>query len=343
MFNSIIHTSNGYIHKNDNSSITNNIINNIEILEDFNFKKIKMLPNTWKFVEFGDYKFDQGLFYSMAEEKGYMEINSHPFTKTVSPQDKIYGEMDHPKLFMMNQKEFIVPTFGELVFNCKVSARILGLENLPFPKELVPDPNKDLRLAFTGIPISGDSSSMLMAYFGITNEMIYALYERAPINKTLMGGDYAAFLFAIPVASRLPNDFHDLSIVWSKPNKSISYLIDGKKVYEINRVGCRIDRKFLVYDVGGVDQEIFPEKLQVAFGNFDVLDAAPPIHNISSNQIPSQLIKGLVQVDPNLEIFNPMAPSLSLTYFDNQSLLQNRLFGQGIILNLKSIQIYYNK
>jgi hypothetical protein len=163
--------------------------------------------------------------------------------------------------------------------------------------------------------------------FMITNTEIYAFYERLPAA----GSTYAAFSYAVPVAARTPAKKDTYQISLDKAGTRAVWKLNGKKVLSVNRIGTlALDRKYLLIDAGGTPEVVRPKQLICAVATFTLLDGA------SANGG-----RGLARLSsvPG-HYFAPRSGRPSpQTFFDNRSLLQNRLFGQGTELEVARMEV----
>ncbi len=120
-----------------------------------------------------------------------------------------------------------------------------------------------------------DFDTFMVFDFFMTNKRIYAFYEHLPFAREVHG-NYAAFSYAIPVATRQPGDFHKLAIAYHKSAGTVRWLVDGEEVFRVSRIGHRIDRGFMVLDHGGDDRDFSPNQLACGMGMFTLLDAHGP-------------------------------------------------------------------
>jgi hypothetical protein len=240
------------------------------------------------------------------------------------------GGLDHVK-WLVYQNHLALSGFAgydiapgrEIV--CSVSqfgGRTYGTAGHPFGT-YVPNANDDLRLAAFAVNTT-DFESFLVADFFLTNEHIYAVYERLPFGRTL-DDNYAAFTFATPVASHHPDERHHLQIAWSQ--SYIRWIVNGREHFRVDRPGFRLDRALLTLDHGGIEppEPVVPRQVDCGFGLFTLLDASWPG------------TMGLVQLSnvPGF-YFDPDVGEPTLEHFvDETSALESRLFGQGASLDIQ--------
>jgi hypothetical protein len=169
-----------------------------------------------------------------------------------------------------------------------------------------------------------DPETFLIFNWLITNEMLYAWYERPTFARGAYG-DYAAFSYAVPVLARWPSDEHDLAIAYDKAGGKVRWVVDGVEVFRVEALGTRIDRRFMLLDHGGVDVIASPDQLDCAMGTFDFLDGFGPTD------------RGMVRIDPDPgTYFDPLlGEPLPVTFIDDESLPGDRLFGQGATMAVR--------
>ncbi|MFC0436782.1 DUF6081 family protein [Kutzneria buriramensis] len=166
---------------------------------------------------------------------------------------------------------FDVPAAGALTGAAEVSARVFGAAGHPFGPA-VAGHAADFRLA-AGVFIAADLESGVVLDFLLTSTAVYAYYERLPRP----GSDHASFAYAVPVASRQPDDWHRLSIALDGAAGVARWAVDGEQVLVIDKIGYRcLDDRHLVIDQGGVEQPAAPRQLTFGLGLLCLLHAAGP-------------------------------------------------------------------
>ncbi|MGH3889208.1 MAG: DUF6081 family protein [Pseudonocardiaceae bacterium] len=207
----------------------------------------------------------------------------------------------------------------ELICETWMSGCTYGTNDHPFGRHVI-NPDGDPRLATVGMSAIDPETDTLFE-FAFTNEQVYVFYERLPWLRASLG-NYAAFLYTIPVASRSPGDRHHFEISYDRAAGVVRWLLDGKEVYRVDRLGYLLpSREYMMLDHGGVENLVEPRQLNCGMGMFSILDGALPGHFSS----------GLVRLsgadsfyfDPATGVPNPQ------NFLDNKSLESNRLFGQG--------------
>lgn len=259
------------------------------------------------------------------------------FTQTVPPSPpgaEIPGVVDHVKWFATVNKRsskgftgFDTPSGKTIHVEALIGGRTYGTEMHPFGDAVRDVPN-DFRLGAPAMVTMDQETNVVFDFF-LTNSGVFALYERAPFARDAFG-NYAAFSFAVPVASRSPADWHRLAVSYDRDANTARWFVDGKVVLEVDRVGRWIDRRYMIIDVGGDEQIVSLNQLDCGIGMFTLLDA-------SLNGGP-----GLVDLYGYPMFFNTArgAPT-PLDYVDQDSLETNRLFGQGARVDCKSYVVSY--
>ena len=256
------------------------------------------------------------------------------FTKTVgqegaSDNPGVPGGLDHVKyLTYMNRfastgfPGFEAVPGEELVYEARIGGQSFGNDANPFG-DAVDDPEDDLRLGSVAMNAIDVETFMVFDFF-MTNKTIYAFYERLPFGRT-PANDYAAFSYQIPVASRSPGEIHRLRIAYDRSAGVIRWLIGGQEVFRVDNIGQRIDPQFLTIDHGGVEpaQPLELRQLWGGMGAFTLLDAALPSG--------TALVK--LSLAPDF-YFDPVTGEPE-EFEDDDSLPENRLFGQGVELRVE--------
>lgn len=81
----------------------------------------------------------------------------------VSTEDQL-SQLDHEECSLQTRKSWMPPAvpYGQsrLLFRTRLSATMIGVRAHPFPRELVSDPDDDLRLAYCGAALSDARSGV---------------------------------------------------------------------------------------------------------------------------------------------------------------------------------------
>jgi hypothetical protein len=263
-----------------------------------------------------------------ARSRGTNPITGEPaFMNTVAQGP--FSAFDHAKwLVIMNHFSsrnlvgFDAVPGHELSCEATVSGRVYGAAGHPF-QSAAPFPDADPRLGAVATS-AFDPETFVIFNFLLTNEVIYAFYERPAFARPL-GDEFAAFAFAVPVLPRFPSQTHHLRIAYDRAHGRVRWLVDGWEVFRLDTIGSRIDRRFMLIDRGGADEIVNPAQIDCGMAMFDFLDGYGPTG------------RGLVQIDADDDTyFNPRrgAPH-SLGFVDPLSDVESRLFGQGASMNVR--------
>ncbi|WP_394833063.1 DUF6081 family protein [Pendulispora rubella] len=243
-----------------------------------------------------------------------------------------YGTMDHIKWAGLLRHTstagfsgWDTPASGVLSCTTTISSVGTGLDAHPFGSN-VSDAQSDLRLGASVMLFTDQETNSVFDFF-VTNKQIYAIYERLPRQ----GSTYAAFNYSVPVATRTSTAQQDnLTISVNQQSSSATWWVNGRSVLQVNGIGTRaVDRKYMTLDHGGTPQVVRPRQLDCGLGTFTLLDGALAPQSA-----------GLVRLDSTVDYFAPRsgAPARQ-TFFDEHSDAQNRLWGQGVQLNVAKIKV----
>ncbi|MCG8916572.1 DUF6081 family protein [Actinokineospora sp. PR83] len=262
------------------------------------------------------------------------------FTATVAQDDPggFPGTLDHVKWMVYTNRTSSGGTLGfdtapgyELSCETGFSGRTHGVAGHPFGAR-VPDAEDDPRLASAALLLQ-DLATDVAFEFALTNKTVYVYYERLPNSRTALG-NYASFLYAIPVARRSPGRTHRLKISYDRSCGLVRWFLEGREVFRLDRIGHHLppaQRRHLVQDHGGVEQAVRPEQLAVGMGLFNFLDGAAP----------GRPGTGLVRLSTATDYYyDPVTgPPNPLTFADDRSLETSRLFGQGASLRMDRLVV----
>lgn len=206
-----------------------------------------------------------------------------------------------------------------------LSAQTFGTDRHPFGNAVL-DPQSDPRLAAGALSVVDRESWMVFDFF-ITNHELYAYYERLP----QAGAHYAAFSYAIPVAARTPDQWHDLAIAYDRSAGVAVWRLNGREVWRVSRVGYRpADRSHLLIDLGGTDEQVVPRQLSCGLAMFAILDGQA-----------AGTDRGLVRLSSAADhYFDPrLGPPSPQRFVDDSSRAENRLWGQGARLSAARVDV----
>lgn len=274
--------------------------------------------------------------------------DNHPaFTKYLAPEGVdnnpfgLPGGLDHVKwLTYMNHTSstgypgFTAPESGPLVCETQFKGQTYGTQAHPFGG-LVPNANDDLRLAGSAMNVIDFQTYLVLDMF-VSNEQVYAFYERLPFGRGTPGfsPNYAAFSYAIPVAKTDPKKTNELKVSYNKAKGEVTWFLNGKKVYQVARLGYRLENQtnpfhskysdahppILLLDHGGVEEDVLPTQLDCGMGLFTLLDGNYP------NQ------QGLVQL-------STQTPYVNLGFLKTTFDKKNYLWGQGASLSVRAYKV----
>ena len=294
----------------------------------------------WFYFGAGTFTGNNGLVSTSASGLSVRAPGTHPttgqpaFTLGVAPEaaSGLPGALDHVKwLAYMNTTSswgypgFNVATTEKLTCSTTMSGRTYGTEFHPFGTA-VSNTQADPRLASFAMNTI-DFESYMVFDFMFTNEKVYVIYERLPFGRTATN-NYAAFTYAIPVASRTPTSSHQMSIVYNRATGTVNWRLDGTAVYSVNTIGMRLPRQYMVIDHGGVEQPVDMRQLNCGMGMFTLLDAS-----MSGGA-------GLARLSSTAGFyFLPTAGTSALPFVDDLSQPGSRLFGQGASFTVGSYSV----
>lgn len=293
---------------------------------------------------------------SFRQRRGRLQLFVDPFTLT-QPQGAL-GWLDHLKQFDTKvpatllsrngprhklftnsngeaygigvspfESSFHLSKKGAIFSSTLVASQFSGLRNNPFPRSLVTNPLDDLRLATCGLATNAAAGTPLVLDMWQTELGVWALYEVLAIAQT-PENFYAAFTSIKLVHKRKdPWEFNELGIEYDLESNTAKWYVDGRVVMKIDRPGfLPKNQKHVDHDIlvvlyhGGTENIIRTTDWNVAIGCINMLDASDPNNKTSDT--------GLVRLagGPNLRPNFYLKPS---NFYDNQSLLKNRIFGEG--------------
>ncbi|CAF1340544.1 unnamed protein product [Didymodactylos carnosus] len=282
----------------------------------------------------------------------YVRINNNPYT-TYEEENSPMVDLDHIKsLFVLPPIK--LTSADTLSVNATMRPYVYGVtEDNPF-RSLFPSidhMHDDLRLATCGL-VCFDQNIWLIADILLTNTKVFAVYERLPFGRTAENY-YASFSAAIPIYTRKnQNDFLNFSIRFDLIKKSITWLVDNEIKYTIDKVGYKPEQtECICCDFGGKEKLVFPEQLEIAVGTMTILDWYPCARHLDTDRnieytTPEQL--PLVRLSKHsdnpqiLQYINCRSSEHEVKFFDESGKKENKIFGQGCILDVKRIIISSN-
>ena len=285
----------------------------------------------WAYFEFPGFVADDGTETTSAAG---LRVRARRFTKTVPQEtgpDSLAGGLDHVKWLVFADRTtaaglpgFAAPEGRELAVAATLSARTFGTKHHPFGGA-VEDPGRDLRLACCALN-GFDVASWMVFDLLLTNERIFAVYERLPFGRGPGGlGAYASFTFQVPVAERRPGDEHELGIAYDRSAGTVRWLVGGEERFRVDRIGRLVDRKYMTIDHGGAEEDVAPAQLGFGMGMFTLLDG----------RLPSGEALVRLSTAPDF-YFDPAAGEpVPQAFVDEESRRRSRLFGQGAELRVR--------
>jgi hypothetical protein len=293
----------------------------------------------WFYFSAGPYVGDDGVTTTSDQGLRVVPTGKNPatgrpaFVRTLGQEDDnglgLPGGLDHVKwlAYMNHTAASGFPGFDalpgqELACEAVVGGRTFGTRGHPFGAS-VSGPEDDPRLATVAMNTIDFETYMVFDFF-LTNEGLYAVYERLPFGRTETNR-YASFTYVVPLGRRDPGDMHALAIAYDRAAGRVRWLVDGREAFRVDRPGRRIDQRFLTLDHGGVEEDVSLRQMNCGMGMFTLLDAYRPTNT------------GLVRLSSQPSFyFNPQqgepAPA---TFVDEQSRPGSRIFGQGAELRVR--------
>lgn len=267
----------------------------------------------------------------ITQQHNLLRIESDPFTKTVE-SSTFSAPLDHCKFLAYRKEPQIIGADEMLSYQLDIQAWINGTDKHPFGKA-VTDPGKDLRLASAGMS-SMSMESFLIADFFVTAECIYPVYERLGIGQHLPElGQYRAFSAIGAGIARKNGDSHHLEIIYDRAHKNYIWKVDNKVVLStVDPLGYVPTNMQILCDHGGQEQEVDPQKMHCGFGGFTLLDWMDPLNpGTQVGLVRGNKAKGIAA--------NGSIYELPSQFIDDDCVAANRIFGQGLSLNINKLQI----
>lgn len=247
---------------------------------------------------------------------------SSVFSLTAPPDGPTPGDLDHVKWLQWTTANSSAGFPGwdtdvGVINECsaKVGGSVTGLEHSPFPVDCN-SPN----LGNFGVT-AGDFETNMIFDFVITNDRLYALYERLPFARTSTN-HYASFTYLIPVGRRKRHDTHELKVAYDRSAHTVGWYVNGKKVYQVSRIGRYVgSSQAPAVDRGGVEEDVKPlRQFACGVGVFDILDGYE-----------KNLQRSLVRLNPAEGYYqNPKNRKKELKWVDAESKQESRIWGQGV-------------
>ena len=285
---------------------------------------------------------------------GKLCINSSPFTAGLS------NGFDRVKYLVYQKEPYNAPKLGaEIVYEAIISAQQTGIDDIPVNIEGVgvtgvSNAPNDPRLCYAGLNCL-DRENNLVFNFVLSNETIFAYYERLPLGRTEFNGpgpNYDAWNHLIPVGKRNIadplNDFVKLAIAYNYKENYVRWIVNDEEVYRINRLGFPLERKYRGLQIGIVNQLpspdslLRPKMLSYGFGTFSAFANHSP--NNPANLKNAALVyypNGGPVVDPNVtNVDGTFVASAPLSTYGGFTGFTGTNFGQGANLCVKYVSVY---
>lgn len=271
-------------------------------------------------------------------------LNSNPFTST--PPVSLNQYVDNAKWFGYERDLLIVPYGGQLSIEWEMLVRVFNTVPNAFPDAVTQGPT-DVRYG-CGAANVRDFDSLVNFNFFVTNDRVYAVYERLPQHRGMFGF-YAAFTYVIPVAKRCGSDWVKLKIVLDNATQSTRYYVNGLMVLEVFNSGNYLDGVFPVVDFGGIEEVRFPTSVNMGFGTFTGVDHYPaatnPRNSNTSNPANFPLIReALTNCGEFMSwtMYNPVLGSPNeASYWDPHGFnVGHHIWGQGVEVHIKKMEAY---
>jgi hypothetical protein len=270
-------------------------------------------------------------------------VNSSVYTLTIGPNDAFF--LDQPKWIGVSMAGAPMPTNGFIRVEGVISGQQYGVNNNPYPKHYTE--KNDLRLA--AICYDGfDFQNGFITEVVLTNDRVYAAFQRLPFARGGDNGNYWAFAYMVPVANRKANDWHTFSITYDDAAKTINWIVDGASVLTVGDIGLTntgIDPVYMTQNYGGTPTLAWPQAVNPGFGNFAMLGAYPPSRKVNGQPVEKSVVQTALvnyETPDSPKEYNPQDTSANpapATFYDNAALQSNRLFGQGAVAEIKQLKI----
>lgn len=268
-------------------------------------------------------------------------VDSTKFTRWAQPNR--VREFDNTKFFIYAMTPASVPKNGDLTIEFEGTGETYKVNQNPFPKEITQ--LNDFRMA-NSIFSAFDFDTSMAFKFLLTNDRVYVVYSRYNYGWVL-GQQYAAFTFVIPVKMRKPSDWHNMKIIFHDTKKQVSWRLDGREIFRLKRPGYRLDRQFMVIDFGGAEGPVFPKSVMYGFGTGSDLQAYPACKRSDKccdckfPTLRQALVDtGDMDADP---LYNPLlGPNSPAVYWnsDQDANQDDHIWGQGASLQIKKLVVY---
>lgn len=291
-------------------------------------------------------QFSDGTVFDRAaivKRYGYSELTTIPHSLTGT--DQTNGFLDSFEAQVLVREAVEIGDNDIIVNSLKFQSNSINTEKHPFPRRRVSNGQDDLRLAHCGLGLTlapENGQFLVIARLVTTNEGVWALLEVDPQVRDANGADYQAFSVARHLADKAsPDQVIIGAVAYGKEDNSISWFINGFKVWTVSELGVVPDAEAdnyvrLITDNGGVDPiDLEADPITTAratFGCGTKLDALDPNNPESS--------AALVRL--SVESAGAATPWYAddFEFVDDDSLLESRLFQQGTTAQLYAQQLW---
>jgi hypothetical protein len=266
-----------------------------------------------------DAKWSINTFGEMASEDT-RQFDNHTLSISATPFrfGKDSGVSDHGKYFALSKQVFAVPEIGSITFSMDIAAETPGTVNgrvvhgayvqsgAPYAATVLQG-----QQAAATLHMIDFATGQLFDWF-VSGNTAFPFIERLPSSVSGSAEHvstekmYSQIIDEVPIA---PGVAHTVAIRYSRDRggSRVEYLLDGKRVSQVERVGIPLDAQGVGVKYSGTYPSLGPGELLrdkinsvvIAHGLFSLLDAFPFQH--------------------------PDAPAQSVSVP-----MQERLFGQGV-------------
>jgi len=295
----------------------------------------------WHFYERAAGRADGG---KLVVTKAGALMNAARFNTTYSQNPDLYS--DNYKYLIFSNEPIELGMYADMVFQWilkDAQTYLARSDQTPFPVQIVNCPGQDFRVATSVVMVQDPETALQFGYL-ITSDMIYAYYARLPDHRDTVG-NYAAFTFVVPVGYRLPNDEHKLKIILSKRQRTVRWQIGTRDVFRVIDVGRYADRQYMTLDLGGGEQDVFPERVYYGFGAMDFLNHYPGCFKLCTDKEccfpPARMALVKTGSADALPQYDPIeGKPVPATFWDVGGRAQYRDWGQGAAATFRRITIW---
>jgi len=279
-------------------------------------------------------------FVPKREQMKRLSAYNHDYEDPYDDEDETNSYLlDRFKLLIVLNADFTIPECGELYAAACISGKTHGTENHPFGDAVI-NHMSDLRLAYCCFSMIDFELGLHIA-FALTNDSIYALYERLPVDiedGKEDGKGPASFAFAHLIGRRNHKnplaDFADFGLAIDK-RKGAKWYVDGVLKYSISRLGHLSDPSDALYQFSGEPTSIMPQCAHIGFGLCTMLDAVQP--NNAGDKVAAGT--GLVKLT-EFEYQHPWYADRTVEFKNSDNTDRHaKLFGQGASMKIKNVRV----